>query len=211
VVGAVPSVAAGLLAATLASFRNTNPHVEIVIRDQLSGTLYQQMHERQIDHAITTPPEAGDFIFEPLFEDPVMLVVRKGGPLDDGTPASWSIFADHPFIAMAPRSSVRELTDAAMAKAGVTARPLYDCAHLTTVRALIEAGLGVTALPQSAATMLQPSTVSLRPLTDPPVSRMIGLAYPAGRTLPPAAGSFARHFMREARGAHGQKRADAQA
>lgn len=209
VVGALPSVAAGILPGTVAGFRNSNPHVEIVIRDQLSGTLYQAMHERQIDLAITTPPEGGDFIFEPLVEDPVVLVVRKGGPLDDGKPASWSILADHPFIAMAPRSSVRELTDAAMVKAGVTARPLYDCAQLTTVRALIEEGLGITALPRSAATMLQPSKVSLRRLTDPAVSRMIGLAYPSGRTLPPAAGAFARHFMREARAAHSQKRAEA--
>lgn len=209
VVGALPSVAAGILPAAVASFRNTNPHVEIVIRDQLSGTVYQAMQERQIDLSITTPPEGGDFIFEPLFDDPVVLVVRKGGPLDDSASASWSIFADHPFIAMAPRSSVRALTDAAMTKGGVSARPLYECAQLSTVRALIEAGLGITALPKSAATMLQPSGVSLRRLTDPAVSRMIGLAYPTGRTLPPAAGAFARHFMREARAAHGQKRADA--
>lgn len=204
IIGALPSVAASVLPSALHSFRNSNPNVEVMLRDQLSGTLYQAMHERQIDLALTTPPEGAGFIFEPLFEDPVMLVVRAGGPLDNGEPASWSIFADHPFITMTPRSSVRELTDIAMAKAGVSVRPLYDCAQLSTVRALIEAGLGITALPQSAATMLQPSKVRQRKLTDPKVSRMIGLAYPSDRTLPPAAASFARHFLREVRASHGK-------
>ncbi|MEN3745956.1 LysR family transcriptional regulator [Sphingomonas sp. HF-S3] len=206
VVGALPSIAAGLLPTAMAGFRNSNPHVELIIRDQLSGTLYQQMQERQIDLAITTPPERGEFIFEPLFEDPVVLAVREGGPLDDGTVATWSIFGEHPFIAMAPRSSVREITDAALIKAGVTAQPLYECAQLATVRSLIEAGLGITALPESAATMLQPNRLKLRPLREPVISRTIGLAYPAGRTLPPAAAAFARHFMSKARHAHGQKR-----
>lgn len=203
VLGALPSVAAGILPTAIAEFRNVHPHVELIIRDQLSGTLYQQMQERQVDLAISTPPEQGQFIFEPLFEDPLVLVVRKGGPLDTGEPADWDIFGQHPFIAMAARSSVRELTDAAMIKAGVTARPLYECAQLTSVRALIEAGLGITALPESAATMLKTNSVHLRSLRNPNVSRMIGLAYPAGRTLPPAASAFARHFMRLARSTNG--------
>ncbi|HQS95514.1 MAG TPA: LysR family transcriptional regulator [Novosphingobium sp.] len=199
VVGALPSVAAGILPAAIATFRKVSPNVEIIIRDQLSGTLYQAMHERQIDLAVTTPPEGDDdFVFEALFEDPLVLVVRKGSPLDDESIADWSIFAQHPFIAMAPRSSVRQLTDSAMLRAGVAPQPLFDCAQLTTVRALIEAGLGITALPQSAATMLEPSKVSLRQLTNPMSARTIGIAYPAGRTLPPAAAAFARHFLEEA-------------
>lgn len=199
IIGALPSVAASVLPPALRSFRNSHPHVEIMLRDLLSGTLYQAMNERQIDLALTTPPEGEGFIFEPLFEDPLVLVVRAGGPLDDGKPASWSICADHPFITMAPRSSVRALTDIAMAKAGVAARPLYDCVQLSTIRALIEAGLGITALPQSAVAMLHSSKVRQRRLTDPAVSRMIGLAYASDRTLPPSAAAFARHFMREAR------------
>ncbi|SEN85947.1 transcriptional regulator, LysR family [Sphingomonas gellani] len=198
VVGALPSVAAGALPAAIASFRITHPQVDVVLRDQLSGALYQQMQERQIDLAVTTPPDEGDFRFEPMMRDAMVLVVAAGSPLDTGTPANWSIFADHPFIAMAPRSSVRELTDAAMITAKVVARGHYDCTQLATVGALIEAGLGITALPRSTLGLLQRGRIAERPLKGPHVERTIGLAYPIGRTLPPAADAFRRHVLDQA-------------
>lgn len=194
-IGALPSVAAGLLPMALASFAQSHPHVDVVIHDQLSETLYQAMRERQIDLAITTPPEDDAFAFVPLLDDPVVLVVKSGSPLDDGSPAAWSILAEHPFIAMSPNSSVRILTDAALIRAGVQARPLYDCAQLTTLRALIAEGLGISALPESAARMLLPGQLALRPLGDPIMTRTIGLSYPSSRTLAPAAEAFARHIV----------------
>ncbi len=114
-------VAAGALPRVIASFQRTHPQVEIIVRDSLSGTLYQQMQERQVDLAVTTPPNSVDFHFAPLFDDPgddrCRPAARSTCPscnLDD--------VRDHPFIAMAPRSSVRELTDAAMSKADVAVR-----------------------------------------------------------------------------------------
>ncbi len=195
VIGALPSVAAGTLPAAIASFRVSHPQVDVVLRDYLSGALYQQMQERQIDLAVTTPPDEGEFHFDALMQDMMVLVVAAGSPLDTGKPARWSIFAEHPFIAMAPRSSVRELTDAAMIKADVAVHGLYECTQLATVGALIEAGLGITALPRSTLGMLQRGTIAERPLTHPSVERTIGLAYPLGRTLPPAAEAFRRHFL----------------
>jgi LysR family carnitine catabolism transcriptional activator len=199
IVGALPSIAAGLLPRAISSFRDTNPQVEIILRDQLSGALYQQMQDRQIDLAVTTPPDEEGFEFEPLVQDSLVLVVRRDGPLDTGSTASWTIFAEHPFIAMAPRSSVRELTDAAMMKADVSVRGLYDCTQLATVGALIHADLGITALPQSTISMLSQSHVATRALVNPVVERTIGLARLLGRTLPPAAEAFRRHVIEQSR------------
>jgi LysR family transcriptional regulator, carnitine catabolism transcriptional activator len=201
VVGALPSVAAGGLPAVIASFRTSHPMVDVVLRDQLSGTLYQQMQERQIDLAVTTPPDEGAVHFDALVQDAMVMVVKAGSALDTAAPARWSIFAEHPFIAMAPRSSVRELTDAAMTKAGVTVRGLYDCTQLATVGALIEAGLGITALPHSTLGILHQGRLATRPLSHPGIERTIGLAYPLGRTLPPAADAFRRHYLEQARAA----------
>ena len=196
VLGALPSVAAGLLPPVLASFRDTNPQVEIVLSDSISGTLTQQLKERQIDLALTTPVIGVEFAFTPLLQDEMMLVVPAGGALDTGAPATWSIFAEHGFIAMAPRSSVREMTDVAMAKAGVTAKPLYECVQLSTVGALIEAGLGITALPRSTLDMLQRGRIAARALADPVVERTIGIARLATRSLSPAADALLRHLLR---------------
>lgn len=197
-IGALPSIAASMLPGAIASFLKTHPQVEIILRDQLSGTLYQQMQERQIDLAITTPQEESEFTFEPFMEDPMVLVAREG-MLDTLEPCDWSVFTGKPFVAMAPRSSVRELTDQAMHKAGVSFHPLYECSQLATVGALIEAGLGITALPRSTIDMIDSPLIMVRPLSDPVITRQIGLAYLTDRTLPPAAEAFARHFLAEAR------------
>lgn len=199
IVGALPSVAAGMLPGAIAAFQADHPQVEIILRDHLSGALYQQMQERQVDLAITTPPEDENFAFDALMNDPMVLIARAQGPLDVAGPADWTAFADHPFIAMAPRSSVRELTDAAMHKAGVIVRPLFECTQLATVGALIEAGLGITALPQSTLGMVASPAIVARPLIDPLVERTIGIAYLAERTMPPAAATFMRHILDAAR------------
>jgi len=199
VIGALPSIAASTLPGIIASFMKSHPQVDILLRDSLSGTLFQQMQERQIDFAITTPPQEGEFAFEPFIEDPMVLVATAGGPFAGADPVEWSVFIDQPFIAMAPRSSVRELTDAALHKAGVTVRPLFECTQLATVGALIEAGLGITALPSSTIDMIQSPLIISRPLKEPVMTRTIGVAYLTDRSMPPAAGAFLRHFLAEAR------------
>lgn len=195
VVGALPSMAAGALPPALASFRNLYPQVEVILRDHLSGNLYQQMQERQIDMAITIPPETDGFEFKKLIDDPMVLVCPVGSILDQPDPADWAVFRDHIFISMAPRSSVRELTDAAFNVSGINVRGHYECTQLATVGALITSGLGVTALPEATLGLLRDERITSRPLKNPIVVRQIGIATLAGRTLPPAAKIFHRHFV----------------
>nr|WP_302847264.1 LysR family transcriptional regulator [Sphingomonas sp. OK281] len=195
VVGALPSVAAGALPRMIAHFHTVYPLVEIILHDHLSGTLYQEMQDRQIDLAITTPPDEDAFRFEPLIEDDYVLVCRAGHPVDLSGPADWSIFADNPFIAMAARSSVRALTDTAFIMAAVSVKPLYECTQLATMGGLLAAGLGISALPRSTLAMLGHDTLAAHPLTSPAISRTIGLAWLADRTLPPAASAFLEHFL----------------
>lgn len=195
VVGALPSVAAGVLPQLIATFHQAYPLVEITLRDHLSGALYQQMTDRQLDLAITTPPDADGFRFEPLMEDDYVLVCRAGHAADRAEAADWAIFAETPFLAMEPRSSVRAFTDTALVKAGVTAKPLYECAQLATMGGLLAAGLGISALPRSTLAMLGHDTLVARPLTAPDMRRTVGIAWLAERTLPPPAAAFLQHFL----------------
>lgn len=197
IVGALPSAAAHILPAIIADFRDTHPQVEIVLRDNLSGALYQQMLDRLIDFAITTPPETeAGFRFDPLMDDECVLVCRNPLVTDRSKPVPWSIFADEPFIAMEPRSSVRLLTDTAFAKADLVVRPLYECSQLATVGGLISAGLGITLLPRSTLPMLGiGSELVWRTMAPPRIARTIGVARLENRTLSPAATAFRTAVM----------------
>lgn len=191
VVGALPSVAAALLPEVIARFLAERPRVHLTVRDDLSGSLLDLLEERQIDFAVASQPDAGDRLdFRPLITDDYVLVCPRDHDLAGEDSADWSVFERHPFIAMAPKSSVRAVTDTAFAQAGLTVAPLFECAHLATVAGLITAGLGVSALPRMALPLLAFPDVVARPLAGPATSRSIGIVTLKARSLLPACYAF---------------------
>jgi DNA-binding transcriptional LysR family regulator len=87
---------------------------------------------------------------------------------------------------MAPSSSVRQITDAAFARAGLT-RARYECTQPATLGAFIAAGLGISALPLSCRPMVGAHDLEWHRLDDPQSERVIGIAHLSGRSLSPAA------------------------
>ena len=195
VIGALPSVAAKMLPLALVDFCTANPDIELTVREGLSDDLYQQMRDRQIDLAIVTPPDRADqFDFVAMLEDECVLVCREGDlPARRGA-YLWRIFEERPFISMAPHSSVRRLADIAFAQAKITVRPRFECAQLATVGGFIVAGLGISAVPHSTLPLVAHSGIAVYPLSDPLISRTIGLAKPSQRALSPAARLLENHL-----------------
>lgn len=191
-VGALPSMSANLLPRVIAEFRKERPHVEVMIRENPSQGLVQSLQDRMIDFAISTPPPPGSGIdFEPLFHDECVLVCREEDLEDIPDPAPWSIFGERPFIGMEARSSVRALTDAAFARAGVEIASLYECSLLATAGGCISAGIGISLMPRLTLPLLAVGgTIASRQMEPPHVSRRIGLCRIGNRTLSPAASSF---------------------
>ncbi|MFV0625315.1 LysR family transcriptional regulator [Sphingomonas sp. ac-8] len=194
-IGALPSMAANLLPRALTDFCGDHPHVELTIHEGLSGNLLQQMLDRRIDIAIMTPPDRTDqFAFEAMLNDECVLVAKRGELATSGPAHRWTIFEDHPFIAMAPQSSVRRLTDRALAQAGVVAKPRFECAQLATVGGFIVAGLGISAVPRSTLPLLSQPDIEAHPLCDPVVHRQIGITTTRQRSLSPAARLLKAHL-----------------
>jgi LysR family carnitine catabolism transcriptional activator len=187
-IGVLPSIAAGLLPAVLARFRAERPHVEVRVEDTLSDALGALLQERRIDFAIGIEPNPDRRLaFRPLFSDEFVLVFRRGDALDSPEPLPWAALKGLNFIAMTPASSVRRTTDIAFARADISLRPLYECAHISTVGGLIRAGLGISALPASTLPMIGSTEVASRPLIEPAISRRIGIVTLKSRTLSPSA------------------------
>lgn len=192
VVGALPSVAADLLPRAIARFLETRSRVEVIVRENLTGSLLQNLQDRTIDISITTPPTANDaIVFEPLFEDEYVLVCRPDDLDRIPDPAPWQVFRQLPFIAMEPRSSVRMLTDATFSAAGIETPARFECTQLATVGGLIGEGLGISLLPRSTlGLMAVGKQIAWRAMEAPTASRTIGVCTLADRTLAPAAEAF---------------------
>ncbi|MBC2650498.1 LysR family transcriptional regulator [Novosphingobium aerophilum] len=197
VIGALPSVAAEFLPRAIAKFMSGRSQVEVIIRENLTGGLLQNLQDRSIDLSITIPPAANTAIrFEPMFEDDYVLVCRPEDADDIADPAPWSEFERRPFIAMEPRSSVRMMTDSIFTSTGLQASPRFECAQLATVGGLIGEGLGVSLLPRSTLPLMAVGKPMAWRNTEPPVaSRTIGICTLADRTLAPAAEAFRRLLL----------------
>ena len=60
----------------------------------------------------------------------------------------------------------------------------YEVEQITSAAALVEAGLGVTALPALTFPMFRGRDLVMRPLIEPVVRRRMGVLQLPGRTLP---------------------------
>jgi LysR family transcriptional activator of glutamate synthase operon len=89
---------------------------------------------------------------------------------------------------MRRRYGLRAITDALLARAGVTPRIAFEGEEPETVRGLVAAGLGVALLPGAGIAV-----------ADKGASRTIGLAWHRERYRPPAVEAFADFVRRSCR------------
>ena len=200
-VAALPSLAAVLLPPVIARFRVERPQVQILIQDGLSGSVVDRVLEGQADLGLTNQPSpSAQLAYTALASDLFGLVCREDHPLAACKTLDWSVFAAYPFIAMAPGSSVRALTDAAFLQIGQPVAPLYECAFLGTTGHLIANGLGITALPQMTLPLVSAPGLVWRPLENPTLRRATGVVRRAGRALSPVAEIFLADLIKYGRG-----------
>jgi LysR family transcriptional regulator, carnitine catabolism transcriptional activator len=199
-VAALPSVAAVLLPPAIARYRKGHPEVEMVVLDGLSESVLDAVAQGRADMGLTIRPSPqATLAYRPLLSDEFGLVCRPDDALAGDGPLPWSVFEGRPFVAMAPESSVRQMTDAAFLQAGLAIPPLYGCAFLGTTGHLVAAGLGITALPRLTMPLLGQLGLVWRRLERPAMRRQIGAVTRVGRTLAPAALAFLEALGQQAK------------
>ncbi|MGE3307585.1 MAG: LysR substrate-binding domain-containing protein [Rhizobiaceae bacterium] len=167
---------------------------DMCARNGLSERVLAAVESGAADFGLTVQSQPNPSLdHRPLCSDELGLVCRVDDPLLKQRKLTWAAFADRPFIAMAPDSSVRRATDGAFLQAGVQATSLYECASLGTTGHLIAAGMGISALTRPTLAPTGVPELRWRLLTGPRVVRTIGIVVRANRTLSPAASSFLKN------------------
>ncbi|TBW34862.1 LysR family transcriptional regulator [Siculibacillus lacustris] len=191
VIATLPSMAAVLLPGAIARFRETRPDVDFQILDAHSGAVQDAVADGRAEIGLTARPSPDrQLAYHPLMTDEFGLVCRRDDPLAAEAEVSWRVFADRPFIAMSPGSSVRAITDSAFLQHAVPVATLFECGFLATARALVDARLGITALPGLTVPLMAETGLVWRPLVDPVYRRSLGVVRRIGATLAPATLDF---------------------
>jgi DNA-binding transcriptional LysR family regulator len=187
-VACVPSAVNYFLSEMVKLFHDRYPKTRVRIIDDSANKVLLAVAQGDADFGLNfIGSQENDIEFTPLFEERFVAACRKDHPLARLKSVRWEDLADHDTISVSKVSGNRLLLDQALA--GLKRQPssLYETQHGTTMIGLVEAGLGVAAVPATAMPRKgHPLLVSV-PLTDPVVVRKMGLIRRRSLLLTPAA------------------------
>lgn len=194
-VGCVPTIAATLLPEVLANFSRRYPDIQIEVVDEAADMLYKRMLNSEIDLAISpVPPRQIDLVFDSLFHDHYVAVFPKDHPLAGRKSVKMADFVRYPFVLLASPNTVRMVLEEAFSKVGRVLEPVYEAHNLYTIGGMVEAGLGITALPAMAVPVVAHSGLISVPISNPKVTREVGALRRHDQSLSPAAAEFLKTF-----------------
>ena len=176
--GVIPTIAPFLLPHSLQVLRERYPDLRLALREDLTADLLLRLGDGQLDFAlIALPYDTANLLVEPLFDDELWIVGRKGDPelkarRVDVTPSisdrlllleEGHCLRDHALYACG--TSIRRPSE------GVEATSL-----LTLVQ-MVESGLGIGLVPEMAVRrgLTKGANLVARPLAKPSPQRTIAL------------------------------------
>ena len=127
--------------------------------------------------------------FDPLHTDSFVQALCREHPLATRKTLAWAELESERLIAVARSSGNRQLLDDALAKAGINPSYRFEVSHIATLLGMVEAGLGLAAVPRLALPPTHPALVGIA-LRRPSVSRVLGLATRRGAALRAPASMF---------------------
>jgi LysR family transcriptional regulator, carnitine catabolism transcriptional activator len=197
-IAALPSIACAVLPAVIEVFRREHPGIDVTVHDIQHERALAMVIEGTADIAVTLKPAAhNDLVFTEIGSDIAYLVCRADDALAQQKSVRWRDLSGRPFIGFTHISSVRRITDAAFVHAEIAIEPRYQVEQIPTAIGLVEAGLGVTALPSLTFSMFKGRKLAVRPLVQPRLRRNVGLVTFAGRTMPGSTDALLRAIRHE--------------
>ena len=176
--GVIPTIAPFLLPESLRLLRERYPALRLALREDLTANLLLRLEEGQLDFAlIALPYDTANLLVEPLFDDDLWIVGRKGDPeikakKVDVTPSM--------FDRLLLLEEGHCLRDHALYACGVsTRRPSegVEATSLLTLVQMVESGLGIGLVPEMAVRsgLTQSPNLVARPMAKPRPKRTIAL------------------------------------
>lgn len=176
--GVIPTVAPYLLPGLIAELTRLHDGLDLHVRETVTPKLVQELNEGRLDTAIVALPVSEPSLTEAaLFTESFVLVRPR---TDDGKPVP-------------DRDALREMRlllleeghcfrDQALffcnRSAHAAPRDLLDASSLSTLVQMVEAGLGITLIPEMAvAVETRSASVSVARFGDPEPSRTIGMVW----------------------------------
>lgn len=194
-VACVPSTVYYCVSQVVQRYRAEYPRIRVKVFDASANDVLGAVVRGEADFGLNfMGSQEPDIHFQPLLQERFVAACRRDHPLARRKRVAWADLAAHDFIAVAQSSGNRLLIDQALAGQPIHLRSVCEAQHVTAMLGLVEAGLGVAAVPAMAMPGKDHAVLVSVPLDSPVVTRRMGLIRRVGRSLAPAAQQLYDNF-----------------
>ncbi|HGA3366599.1 TPA: LysR family transcriptional regulator [Enterobacter kobei] len=181
-VATVPSAACYFMPDVIRRFQSRYPRVRIKLIDSSAGNVMDAVARSQADFGICFAGNLSSEIeFFPLVEDVYVAACRKDHPLAQKSQLTWQAFFQQNYISLDKTSGNRNLLDRLLGDI-IPERPsVCETRHVTTMLGMVEAGIGIAAVPAMSMPTSEHTLLTHLPLVAPEVKRTVGLIRRRGR------------------------------
>jgi DNA-binding transcriptional LysR family regulator len=175
----------------LASFHDDHPGVEVVLVEDGSQQLIDQVRDGTVDVALvaTAGDPPGDVESRVIRREGLVVAVPDGHPLARRKRARTAEITGHPLVCLPTGTGIRTAFEQACAAHGVEPHIAFEASAPDTVADLAFRGLGAAVLSESPAGD-NADRLRVVPISDAPVPTVLSLVWSAGRN--PARAAFLR-------------------
>ena len=187
-IACVPSAVRYFLPQVLGEYHRQYPNIVVRIVDEGANGVLAAVARSEADFGLNyIGTQEPDVDFEPVLKEPFVLACRRDHPLAKRRKVSWAELDEHDYMTVTKASGNRMVLDQALTDTPLRPRWFCEVRHVLTLVGLVEAGLGIAAVPRLAMPPADHPVLVSVPLVEPVICRTIGLIRLRGRQLPPAA------------------------
>jgi DNA-binding transcriptional LysR family regulator len=191
-----------LLPEVVSDLRKRRPGLRLVIREAGSSAVAAAVIAGELDLGIVTLPVAphgrlvgaSDLMTIPLASDELRLITPPGCALGDRKSFRWVDLGEESVIGFEPESAVRDLIDAAAARAGVALSYVMELRSIESIKRMVAAGIGVGFVSRFA--LREGDGLACR---DERLTRQLAIVRRGDRAPSPAAAEFERAMLARVR------------
>jgi LysR family hydrogen peroxide-inducible transcriptional activator len=166
-VGAIPTLAPFVLPKLLERAKTRFPNLQVNIREDFKVTLIRDIQNGELDLAlVASPVQELNVYAEPLWKEPLNLVVPKEHALASKPKVVASDLADETFILLGSSSSLAAQVRRFFGENHFEPRIGSRCAQVATVKALVATGAGISILPRLAHAREDDASLAFISLAD---------------------------------------------
>jgi DNA-binding transcriptional LysR family regulator len=187
-VGCVSSATYYFLPTVLKKFTEQYPRIRIRVIDDQANKVLNSVVDGVADFGLNfTGTQEPDIDFRPILREAFVLAVPKNHPFAKRAKVRWDELHGERFMSTAKTTGNRLLQDYALGSSAKRPAAFFEAEHVSTLLGMVEAGVGVAAVPRIAIPETSHPNLVGVPLVKPVVSRCLGLISCRSRPLSPAA------------------------